>query len=103
MADEAQEESTTEPGLLSMPEKERIAAFVRARCKRPCPRCNTVSFTLVDGYVNLPIDKEAGPLNTSLSMPCAALICDYCGAVFLHALSSLGPMPHPVRSSGGTT
>lgn len=60
----------------------------------PCPRCGNNSFTLLDGYVNQPVQAElkdvviGGP-----SIPTIVVACDRCGFLIHHALGKLGLLP----------
>lgn len=57
-----------------------------------CHRCNHSNFTLLDGFINLPLTKEisgnviiGGP-----QVPCAVVVCNNCGNLSYHALGALG-------------
>lgn len=59
---------------------------------QPCNRCGQPNFSLLDGFVNLPLNQEisgnvviGGP-----SVPCAVLACNNCGNLSYHALGALG-------------
>jgi hypothetical protein len=55
-----------------------------------CQCCGNVDrFTFMDGYVYMSIQQGcAGSARTSL--PCAAIVCNVCGYVRLHAVEVLG-------------
>jgi ribosomal protein L37E len=58
----------------------------------PCQRCGQSNFSLLDGFANIPLNKEVsgnvvigGP-----SVPCAVIACNNCGNISYHALGALG-------------
>ena len=58
----------------------------------PCQRCGQSNFSVLDGFVNLPLSEEisgnviiGGP-----SIPCAVIACNNCGNLSYHALGALG-------------
>jgi len=58
----------------------------------PCQRCGKQNFSLLDGFVNLPLSQEisgnviiGGP-----SVPCAVIACNNCGNLSYHALGAIG-------------
>lgn len=58
-----------------------------------CPRCapRSSTWTLVDGYVALPIQKNFRSFNTfGQTLPCIALVCNNCGNTQLINLISIG-------------
>ncbi|WAC02147.1 hypothetical protein N7U66_20620 [Lacinutrix neustonica] len=58
----------------------------------PCGRCGQSKFSVLDGFVNLPLSEEingnmviGGP-----SIPCAVIACNNCGNLSYHALGAIG-------------
>lgn len=76
-------------------EKKKIIAVLQEReASRPCPRCGNNSFTLLDGYMNQPVQQELqGMVIGGPSIPTVATACNRCGFVAQHALGILGLMP----------
>ena len=59
---------------------------------QPCSRCGSRSFSILDGYSKIMLDKEVdgnirlgGPM-----VPVAIVACTKCGAITMHALGALG-------------
>lgn len=72
-----------------------IAALTERNATRPCPRCGTTSFTILDGYFNHSIQPAisgnlmiGGP-----SVPTAIVACNNCGFLSEHALGVLKLLP----------
>jgi hypothetical protein len=73
--------------------KEKIGKMIVAKdAVLPCARCGQQNFSLLNGFVSLPLSKEVsnnvvigGP-----SVPCAVIACCNCGHIFFHALGALG-------------
>jgi ribosomal protein S27AE len=65
-----------------------IDALTRAGADRACPRCGHEDFSLLDGYVSLPLQAtlSGGPADSIQSV---ATACDRCGYLALHALNAL--------------
>jgi hypothetical protein len=63
-----------------------IQALTRAGADLPCPRCGHDDFSLVDGYVSLPLQATlaGGPAS---SLQTVATACERCGYIALHALN----------------
>ena len=59
---------------------------------KPCQRCGQPSFSLLDGFVNLPLTEEisSNVIIGGPSVPCAVLGCNNCGNLSFHALGALG-------------
>jgi len=57
----------------------------------PCPRCGNLSFAIVDGYFNHPIQDElTGHVMEEQSLPTAITVCNKCGFLSQHALGAFG-------------
>jgi hypothetical protein len=72
-----------------------IEHLEKQRAVQPCPRCHNPRFVLVQGFVNMQIQRT---LSTALTigeglMPCAATVCVRCGHVVFHSLGALGVLP----------
>ena len=73
--------------------KEMIANQITKKgALKPCARCGEQNFSLLDGFVSLPLSQElsnnviiGGP-----SVPCAVVACSTCGHIDFHALGALG-------------
>jgi len=73
--------------------KENIEKLIEAKVAvLPCARCGHQSFSLLNGFVSLPLSQEVsknvvigGP-----SVPCAVIACCNCGHIEFHALGALG-------------
>jgi hypothetical protein len=73
--------------------KEKIAKQIEAKgALKPCARCGQQKFSLLDGFVSLPLSQEisnnvviGGP-----SVPCAVVACSNCGHIDFYALGALG-------------
>jgi len=73
--------------------KDTIAQKLREKgAVQPCPRCAQPNFSLLDGFINLPLSQEVsgniiigGP-----QVPCAVVACNNCGNLSYHALGALG-------------
>lgn len=65
---------------------------------QPCPRCGHREFTVADGYFNHTLQDELkGVVIGGKSIPCAIVICVYCGYLAQHALGALGLLPPPEK------
>lgn len=73
--------------------KETIARMIHEKgALNPCSRCGQDKFSLLDGFINLPLTQEVsgnviigGP-----QVPCAVTACNNCGNLTYHALGALG-------------
>jgi ribosomal protein L37E len=73
--------------------KDEIAEKIKEKkALLPCQRCGHKNFSVLDGFINLPLSKEisgnvivGGP-----SVPCAVIACNNCGNLSNHALGALG-------------
>lgn len=71
---------------------EVIKKLTEKRAVQPCSRCGCPTFTVLDGYSKIMLDKEVdgnirlgGPF-----VPVTAVVCTNCGAITMHALGALG-------------
>ena len=83
-------------------ERTRILNVLRDKARRPvaCPVCTSRKYTLVDGFVFLPIHARYQVLgwapdpvkitSPSTTIPCIALVCNECGHTFLLNVITLG-------------
>ena len=80
-------------------EKQKITdTLKKLGAKLPCPRCKNRSFSILDGYLNQPIQKSIprsatdiineGPFISSI-----VVACSRCGYLSQHATSVLGLLP----------
>lgn len=73
--------------------KKKIAQQIETKgALKPCARCGQQNFSLLDGFVSLPLTQEVstnvvigGP-----SVPCVIIACSNCGHINFHALGALG-------------
>lgn len=58
----------------------------------PCQRCGKSSFSVLDGFINLPLNQEinGGITLGGPTIPCAAIACNNCGHLSYHALGAIG-------------
>jgi hypothetical protein len=81
-------------------ERERVRTALASRATGKCPRCGTPDFTLLDGFVILPLSPRSNrAVLGGKTVSCAATACVKCGFVGLHSLTHLGiavpaAMPH---------
>jgi ribosomal protein L37E len=81
-------------------EREKVRGTLASRVTAKCPRCGTMEFTLLDGYVILPLSPKSNrAVLGGKTVSCAATACVKCGYVSLHSLTHLGiavpaPMAH---------
>ncbi len=58
---------------------------------KPCPRCGNEEFTLVDAYINQPVQDDYSGINLGgPTIPCVIVICQKCGFISQHSLGYLG-------------
>jgi len=73
--------------------KDKIVKSINEKgALQPCSRCGHKNFSLLDGFINLPLTQEVsgnmiigGP-----QVPCAVTACNNCGNLNYHALGALG-------------
>ena len=75
--------------------KEKITQTLSEKGVKKCPMCENRSFTLLDGYSNLPI---AGDISGALIVggqviPSTVIVCTNCGYISQHALGIMGLLP----------
>lgn len=76
--------------------KQMIIKRLRERNVRgACPMCGNRNFTLVDGYLNRPLQTELtmGMVLGGPSIPTVAIACSNCGFISEHALGALDLLP----------
>ena len=74
--------------------KKIIAALEDAGAKRPCPRCGSSHFSLVDGYFTSVVQEDVGSiLLDGQNIPSVIVVCVQCGFLSQHALGALGLLP----------
>lgn len=72
-------------------EREKVRTALSSRVTGKCPRCGTADFTLLDGYMILPLSPRSNrAVLGGKSVSCAATACVKCGFVSLHSLTHLG-------------
>lgn len=81
--------------MINQEKKNDIAAVLRQKgVFLHCPMCGNTHFIMAESYVRLDLQddfdgvKLGGP-----SLPSAAIVCDRCGFISLHALGLLGGIP----------
>ncbi len=80
---------------LSEADRQKIAeALKRAQVGLHCPMCGNRHFTVLDGYLNHPVQTQLpGMVIGGQSVPTAVIVCDRCGFLSQHALGVLGLLP----------
>ncbi len=90
------------PIELSPEEKQKISNRLQERgALLPCPRCGNQSFTLLDGYINHPLQNKvsAGLILGGPIVPTIGVVCTRCGFLAEHAIGILGLMPPTEQTS----
>jgi hypothetical protein len=78
-----------------------ITALEACGANKPCPRCYTNSWNLVDGFVNHPLSDIPGQLILGgPSIPVVVVVCDTCGYLAEHAAGKLGLLLLPQEADG---
>jgi hypothetical protein len=76
--------------------REIAAALDAHGAKQPCPRCDTNTWVLLDGFLNHSgTDKPGTVVLGGTTIPTIALICRNCGFLSLHSAVILGVEPSP--------
>ena len=77
--------------MLSDDERKRIAdALTAAKVRIRCPMCDNERFTVLDGYINNPVQDQPSAMTIGgPSIPVAAVVCERCGFLSQHALGVL--------------
>jgi len=73
--------------------KEKIAEKIKEKeALKPCERCGQQNFSVLDGFVNVPLAQEisGGIVIGGPQVPCAVIACTNCGNLSYHALGALG-------------
>ncbi len=60
---------------------------------RPCPRCNSDQFSLVDGYAVFGLVEKLEDEGVRHLVPSVTVACTRCGYLTFHAMGALGLMP----------
>jgi ribosomal protein S27AE len=91
-------------GMDDAEQKKVIAALEKAGARLPCPRCGNTQFSLLDGYINNPIQSNlSGIFIGGPSIPAVVVACTKCGYLSQHALGALNLLPKQaeVETRGG--
>ncbi|MFL5558863.1 MAG: hypothetical protein ACJ794_09575 [Gemmatimonadaceae bacterium] len=79
---------------ISMDDKHRVVAALKARGAGSCPRCNDSQWT-VSEYSRIEVqattDRDGG---TGTTIPAVMIVCQHCGFIAQHALQPLGLWAH---------
>lgn len=82
------------PGFTEDQKKKLLSTLEGRGVKLPCPRCGNNRFTLIDGYLNHPLQLElSGMVIGGPSIPSVGVVCENCGYLSQHALGVLGLLP----------
>jgi ribosomal protein L37E len=78
--------------------KDEVAKILTSKnALLPCHRCGGKSFSVIDGFSKLPIDKDLDQIqNIAIggpTVPVVMVACNNCGAITMHAMGALGLMP----------
>jgi ribosomal protein L37E len=60
---------------------------------RPCQRCGSESFSLIDGYAVFGLVDDLQDEGIRHLMPSVCVACSRCGFLTFHALGALGLLP----------
>jgi hypothetical protein len=77
-------------------DRKKIAdALTNKNAIRPCQRCGSNSFQILEGYSNLMLQDDLwkGFVIGGPSVPVALVACKNCGAITQHALGALDLLP----------
>lgn len=72
---------------------EIVRILVEKGVNKPCSRCNHTSFSILDGFINLPLSDEVisgSIIIGGTNVPCAIVACNNCGHLSYHAIGALG-------------
>ncbi len=87
---------TFEPGV----GEQIITALAAHGVKQSCPRCDSTTWALVDGFLHHTISDRAGSVVLGgPTIPTVAVICKNCGFISQHSAVILGIEPYPFVSS----
>jgi hypothetical protein len=71
---------------------------------KPCHRCGSNSFSILDGYAKYQIQENIEDLPNTLlggpSVPFIIIVCNNCGAMTPHAMGALGLLPKQEEKNG---
>lgn len=89
--------ATNAETLLSEEAKGRILSAITSLVPAPqCSLCHDEEFTLADGFIFLPLVREASAwmqlfgVSGDKGLPCVAFVCKTCGNTYLINLHQLG-------------
>jgi hypothetical protein len=80
--------------------KQKIAQKIEEKGElKPCVRCGLQNFSLLDGFVSLPLTQEISNnvLLGGPNVPCAVVACTNCGHIDFHALGALGLLKPQIK------
>jgi len=70
-----------------------VKRMVEKGVNRPCPRCATDKFTLVDGFAVFGLVDQLQDEGVRNLVPSICVACNRCGYLTFHALGPLGLLP----------
>lgn len=73
--------------------KAKIKEKIEAKgALKPCERCGQPNFSILDGFINLPLTQEVSEneIIGGPQVPCAVITCNNCGNLSYFALGALG-------------
>lgn len=87
---------------MSIDRKEVANTLNRKGATRPCHRCGQNSFSVLEGFSNIHLQKDfsAGLVLGGPTVPVVHIVCNNCGAITPHALGALGMLPEPEAGDG---
>jgi hypothetical protein len=79
-------------------DKDEVAKILTSKhAVCPCHRCGGKSFSVIDGFSKLPIDKDIDVIqNIAIggpSVPVILVACNNCGAITMHAMGAIDLLP----------
>ena len=80
------------------------AILTERKAVLPCPRCGNTYFSLLHGFVSLPVQNPTAEnaVNGGPAIPCVVTVCNNCGFLSNHALGVLGLLANQeVEKSNG--
>ncbi|MHC4839913.1 MAG: hypothetical protein ACYTDT_02990 [Planctomycetota bacterium] len=70
-----------------------VKRITEAGVNRPCPRCGSENFRLVDGYAVFGMVENLEDEGVKNLVPSACVACSQCGFLTFHALATLDLLP----------
>lgn len=70
-----------------------VKRLTDAGVNRPCPRCGSENFKLVDGYAVFGMVENLEDEGVQNLVPSVCVACSKCGYLTYHALATLGLLP----------